>query len=286
MITGCAKLDYKMDYLVVRKKEMINRIYIGEIDLLIIDSTSISITTMLLCELQKQKVKIMFCDEKHNPHSEMVACYGSYDNSIKIKQQLSWSEDIKFQVWTCIVKEKIKKQAEHLHLRGCDKQKEMLYDYMNNVEYKDATNREGHAAKVYFNAIFGMEFSRNDTNPINAALDYGYGILLACFNREIVSSGYLTQLGIFHDNMFNHFNLSSDFMEPFRILVDIRTFDIAPVKFEHDEKMSMLSMLNEEICIDGKIHTVNNAIKIYCKSIFEALNEKDTSKIKFYRNEL
>ena len=66
VITGNAKLDYKMDYMVVRKSDMTTRIYIGEIGMLIIESTAISLTTMLLCELTKHKIKIVFCDEKHN----------------------------------------------------------------------------------------------------------------------------------------------------------------------------------------------------------------------------
>ena len=36
------------------------------------------------------------------------------------------------------------------------------------------SNREGHAAKVYFNALFGMEFTRALSTPENAALNYGY----------------------------------------------------------------------------------------------------------------
>ena len=89
------------------------------------------------------------------------------------------------------------------------------------MKFYDSTNREGHAAKVYFNALFGKDFTRDKDCPINAALNYGYSIILSCFNREIVCSGYLTQLGLFHENMFNHYNLSCDLMEPFRPLVDI-----------------------------------------------------------------
>ena len=63
VITGNAKLDYKMDYMVVRKSDMTTRIYIGEIGMLIIESTVISLTTMLLSELTKHKIKIIFCDE-------------------------------------------------------------------------------------------------------------------------------------------------------------------------------------------------------------------------------
>ena len=109
---------------------------------------------------------------------------------------------------------------------------------------------------------------------------------MSAFAREIVAGGYLTQLGIFHDNMFNPFNLASDLMEPFRILID-RQVILMPLKqFEQQEKMQLVNVLNHEVQIDGKTQYVNNAIKIYCKSVFDALNEDDSSLIRFYKNEL
>ena len=93
-------------------------------------------------------------------------------------------------------------------------------------------------------------------------------------------------MGIFHDNMFNPFNLASDLMEPFRILID-RQVILMPLKqFEQQEKMQLVNVLNHEVQIDGKTQYVNNAIKIYCKSVFDALNEDDSSLIRFYKNEL
>ena len=154
------------------------------------------------------------------------------------------------------------------------------------LDWNDATNREGHAAKVYFNALFGLNFTRTSDNFVNAALNYGYSIILLTFTREIVANGYITQLGLFHDNMFNQFNLASDLMEPFRILVDQKVVGWCIHQFEHDEKMQMVNILNQEIKIDGKIQYVNNAIKIYCKSVFDALNENDSSMIRFYKLEL
>ena len=59
-----------------------------------------------------------------------------------------------------------------------------------------------------------------------------------------------------------------------------------PDKFEHDEKMQMVNMLNQEVVIDGKQNYLNNAIKIYCRSVFEAINQQDISLIRFYRDEL
>lgn len=286
VVTGCAKLDYKMDYMVVRKQDSTSRVHLSELGMVIVESTAISMTAVLLCELTKRKVKVIFCDEQHNPQSELLPYYGSHDTSAKLKRQIEWTASVKGLVWTEIVAEKIRKQSHHLEERGYAVQAEMLAQYIKELEFGDETNREGHAAKVYFNALFGMDFTRSKENSINAALNYGYGILLSCFNREIVANGYITQLGLFHDNMFNQFNLASDFMEPFRILVDRKVFDLQPQKFEQEEKRELIYMLSDIVVIDGKNNYISNAIKIYCRSLFEALNEGDISLIKFYRDEL
>ena len=155
VITGCAKLDYKMDYLVVRKQSGISRIHLSEIGLLLVESTAVSLTSMLLCEMVKRKIKIVFCDEKHNPHSELMPYYGSHDTSVKVKRQVTWTDDVKEAVWTEIVTEKIRKQKELLEWLGKDEAK-LLSQYIEQIAWNDETNREGHSAKVYFNAIFGL----------------------------------------------------------------------------------------------------------------------------------
>ena len=284
IITGSAKLDLSMGFLVVRQKE-VKKIHLNEIYMIMIESTAVSITAALLSELSKKKIKVIFCDEKRNPCSELISYYGAFDTSSKVRKQILWSDDIKKAVWTEIVSEKIKKQAEHLKSVGRS-ESDMLYGYLKEIQFGDATNREGHAAKVYFNALFGKDFTRTEENSINAALNYGYSIILSMVNREIVSNGYITQLGLFHDNMFNQFNLGSDLMEPFRILVDNLVKSEMPEKFEHEEKMMMLGLVEKEVNIGGRTEFVNNAIKIYCRSIFDALNDNDVSLIKFYNCEL
>lgn len=284
VLSSSAKLDYQLGYLVIRKEDTC-RIHISEISMLIIESTSVSLTAALLNELTKKKVKVIFCDEKRNPSSELIPFYGSHDTSAKIREQIKWTDEQKADVWTKIVAEKIGKQAEVLREYG-KKEADLLESYINEIEYDDATNREGHAAKVYFNALFGMDFSRTANNSINAALNYGYGIIVSAFSREIVSNGYLTQIGISHSNMFNQFNLSSDLMEPFRPIIDRRVKEMSPQKFESLEKREVLSVLNDDVFIAGRSENIMNTIKIYCKSVFNAINSNDTSMIKFYEYEL
>ena len=267
------------------RSEEITKIVLSEISTILIESTAVSLTTSLLAELSRRKIKVIFCDEKRNPSAELVSYYGSHDTSNKIRNQIAWKQSTKEAVWTEIVTDKIRKQKELLESLGKEESK-LLLSYLKEIDWNDMTNREGHAAKVYFNALFGLGFTRTEDNFINAALNYGYSIILSAFTREIVANGYLTQLGIFHDNMFNQFNLASDFMEPFRVLVDREVFLMKLVKFEHEEKMQLVNILNDEVKIDGRVQYVNNAIKIYCKSIFDALNENDSSLIRFYKVEL
>ncbi len=278
VIKNRSKLDLKMDYLVCRSSETYS-VFIPEISTLILESTAISLTCALVSELIKNNVKIIFCDEKHNPESELVSYRNSYNSSKKIKQQIMWSEDVKKEVWSRIIKDKIMKQSQLLSERKHEIESKMLIDYSQHILSNDITNREGHAAKVYFNALFGMSFSRRNEHQINSALNYGYAIILSCFNREIVKMGYMTQLGIWHRNEFNAFNLSCDLMEPFRILVDKLVLNLDADK---DMKSQMLEIFNLKVKINNKLQVLENPITIYCQSVIDALNKNDANLIKFY----
>lgn len=284
VISQSAKLDLKLKTLVIRQ-EAITRIPISEIAVLILESTATSVTSVALCELIKSKVKVIFCDEKRNPISELTPYYGSHDTSLKVKMQTHWNEELKQAAWTQIVASKIEKQMQTLIILGFE-QYEKLAHYIDQLEFNDVTNREGHAAKVYFNAMFGKSFARTQDNPTNAALNYGYSLLLSAFNREIVAAGYITQIGIFHDNMYNDFNLSCDLMEVFRPIIDLKVRQMQPTKFEKKEKLELIKVLNSQVIIDNKEQYLLNAIKIYVKSVFDVLNEVENAQIKVYRNEL
>ena len=280
-IENQAKLDYKMGYMVVRGLET-KRVLLDEIGILLIENPAVSLTGILIEALTEKKIKVIFCDRKRNPVAELMPHHGCHDSAAKIRTQIVWEQNIKDIIWRDIVSEKIRKQSEFLMEIGKIQQAGMLSEYVKQVELADSTNREGHAAKVYFNALFGMDFTRSADIPANAALNYGYSLVLSAINREVSANGYLTQLGIFHNNMVNHYNLSCDFMEPFRILVDRMVYSMQPTKFEQDEKHFMWTLLDQKVMIDGQNQFVMNAIKIYTKSVLDAINDKDSAEIKFY----
>ena len=63
VISKRAKLDYQLGYLVVRNEE-VTKIHLSEISTILIESTAATVTTSLLAELTKKKIKVIFCDEK------------------------------------------------------------------------------------------------------------------------------------------------------------------------------------------------------------------------------
>lgn len=283
VISKRAKLDLQLGYMVVRS-ERTTKVHISEMSVLIIESTDVSLTSALLAELVANKIKIIFCDSKRNPCSELLPYYGSHDVSAKIKQQIAWNDKIKGEIGTAIIFNKIIMQSFVLKKLGFDTG-EMLDTYAHQLEYRDKTNREGHAAKVYFNSIFGQSFTRAEDTFVNSALNYGYSILLSACNREIVANGYLTQIGLIHDNIFNSFNLGSDIMEPLRPFVDSVVYEMLINKeleeFATEQKHKILSFLSMDVQIEDKKHVLNYAIKLYCKSVFDAINGNDVSLIKW-----
>lgn len=100
----------------------------------------------------------------------------------------------------------------------------------------DTSNREGFAAKVYFNSLFGQNFSRNLDSFTNSALNYGYSILMSAFARAIYSCGCITQLGIWHKGASNNFNFACDLMEPFRPVIDLEVIGCNFNSFGAEEK--------------------------------------------------
>lgn len=278
VISSNAKLDLKMGFMVIRSDE-IHKVHLSEISVLIVESTAVSITAMLLCELVRRKIKVIFCDEVHNPYGELGPYYGSHDTSDKLRSQINWEISAKNDVWAEIVRNKIEHQA-NLAERFDLNRGQVIREFAGAVKSGDLTNREGHAAKVYFNTLFGMSFSRKADNSINAYLNYGYAIILSAINREIAALGYSTQIGIHHDNMFNNFNLGSDLMEPLRPMIDSIVIGF-PLEVNIESKHILANILNDTVYIDGKRQYLVNAIRIYVKSVTDAVENHNTELIKF-----
>lgn len=277
VISNQSKLSYKNRFLVVKQDNDEKYVHLSEIDTIIVDSIAVSISTYLLKELSDSKINIIFCDEKHNPFGELSSYYSSHNTSKKIQKQINWLKENKDKMWQNIIKNKIINQALMMKKINSNKY-ELLLTYIEDVLSADKTNREGHAAKVYFNELFGKDFVRNESDNINAALNYGYAILLSTINKEVISNGYLTQIGIHHKNEFNEFNLSCDLMEPFRIVIDNFVYYNQEKELNTEFKLDIVNIFNSRYTYENKKYTLKDIIKLYVKNTLEALDEPDKYK--------
>lgn len=283
IIESPCKISAGGNYLIVRGEEL-KKIHLSEIYYLMIASPAVSITGVALCELCRNKVKVIFCDEKHDPYGEFSPYYGSHNCSKKIRQQAAWSKNTMSAVNTALLAKKIENQASLLKKCGFAERAEQLYDYLAEMELDDATNREGLAAKVYFNTLFGMGFIRDENTAVNAALNYGYKVLLSCVNREVAANGCLTQLGINHCNEFNEFNFSCDLMEPFRVVVDEYVYLNKGRELDKEYKHELVNLLNKRVRLERECD-LHDAVGVCVKSAIEALNGNTGEKLRLYNFE-
>ena len=271
IITQHAKLTYSMQMMIVQTRDGINQIPIEDINLLLVSTTQAVITSALISKLAQNQTKVIFVDEKDNPVVETAVYYPGARSMAKLKKQFNWDEHLKELLWTKIVSQKIKNQIavlDNYHLNKDDVQSEL-----DQLEINDESNREAIAARKYFMLLFDKNFVRRDTSAVNAALDYGYAILLSSFNREIVMNGYLTYFGIHHCSQENQFNLASDLMEPFRPFVDYWVKAHEKIKeLTPDIKYGLVELLSLEIKFNGKKTLLTNAITVYVRECLKFLS--------------
>lgn len=272
-INSRCKLETSLNYLVCRT-EVEQRILLDEISVLIIENQQACLTSALISECMAHNIRLIFCDPKHNPQGELEPYHGCYDGLAKYRLQASWTKENSDMVWAKIIENKISNQSFLLRRKKDFDKAGLLKSYALEINPGDPTNREGLAAKVYFNALFGMGFDRrNDFDPKNVFLNYGYSVLLGLVNREIASFGYLNQVGIHHIGETNPFNLGCDFVEPFRPFVDevVAFGDITP----DDYKKKMLEAMGKEIGYAGKKMLLQNAVHMYVQAVLSLLNQKE-----------
>ncbi|WP_071131841.1 type II CRISPR-associated endonuclease Cas1 [Enterococcus timonensis] len=271
-----SKLSYTNNHLIFKTPFEHKLIHLSEIDVIILETTDITITTMLIKRLVDENILVLFCDDKRLPIGKLLPFYGRHDSSLQLTRQLSWNDSRKAEVWTEIISQKILNQSQFLAMQNYPEKAEALKEFQQKLELFDPSNREGHAARTYFNILFGNSFTREQNNDVNAALNYGYTLLLSVFAREIVKSGCLTQLGLKHANQFNDFNLASDLMEPFRPLVDQIVYEHRYQKFSLAKRF-LFNLFNQTYHYNNQEMYLVNIASDYTKKVIKAINEESES---------
>lgn len=213
------------------------------------------------------------CDEVHTPVGVYLPFHTHTRQAGVARKQLEWTDTWRGSVWQQIIRQKILNQAAVLDYAGHTKAT-MLRVMSTRIKPLDDDGHEAFAAKNYFPALFGAEFTRDvSVDARNAALNYGYAIVRAAVARALVGYGFLPCVGIFHDNALNAFNLADDMMEPWRPLLDklvasLKLENQATLEKEH--RTALLGILTTQVRIGGQTHSFLNAVDKMAESLSTA----------------
>lgn len=280
LIENEVTIKVKLNNLIVTKKGEDIWIPLDDISMIVVDNLSSMISMRILCQLSEQGIGLIICNQKHLP----TGYYGAYDNHSRASKVLRYQiEKDRFyynKLWEEIVKEKILNQARAYLIMKNDKEgANWISQYSQEILEGDRTNREGHAAKVYFNLLMGTSFSRgNDDILLNSGLDYGYAILRSYIARVCVGYGLNTQIGIHHKNEYNRFNLVDDLMEPLRPFVDIVAYEIMEdaLYFTPEHRKKLVNILNMKIKYRNKNMYICNMIENYVEQFASQISERES----------
>lgn len=278
------KMHLKLDNLVVKKHGEEFVIPLSDISMIVAEGGDTIVTLRLLSALSKYNIALIVCDNEHLPTGIFHSQNGHFRAYKKLQNQIGWTQNQKDKMWQIVTYFKINNQQDVLSMFEKNIEAiQLLADYKDHVELGDRTNREGHAAKVYFNELFGKQFTRvtqQETDVINAGLNYGYAIMRAQMARIVSGYGLNGLLGIFHKNEYNQFNLVDDLMEPFRQIVDVWVYQNLRnqeyLKYEY--RLQLTNLLNAKIKYGKEVCTVTGAMDKYVKGFIKCIDEKETSK--------
>lgn len=240
------------------KKEAQASIPIEDIGIVILDNHRIIITQGLIESLLANNVALVTCDKTHHPTGLMLNLAGNQLQSAKFKAQISAPQPLLKQLWQQTVKAKIRNQA--LLLRKTGKEAVNMMKWVSEVKSGDAGNLEARAATYYWKNLFPQiqDFRRErEGPPPNSLLNYAYAIIRAIIARNLVGSGLLPTLGIFHRNQYNHYCLADDIMEPYRPFADALVCEIIRNGEDHSEltpsiKRQLLELPTVDVVLDDE----------------------------------
>lgn len=239
-----------------------------DIQTILIDHHSVSLTIPLLNRLSEEQITVVFCNERHFPQSMLMDLETNSLQTKYYRKQVEASLPMKKQIWKQVVEAIIRNQSRLLNeLFQCG---DVLQKYYDNVKSGDSTNREGIAANCYWKKLLGKDFIRDRFGyEPNNLLNYGYALLRSAMARALMDSGLMPTLGVFHRNYFNSFPLADDMMEPYRPFVDRKVLELylaGKREVDREFKVAMLGLFYMELKRDVLTKTTASLVNVYCQT--------------------
>lgn len=279
IIIGCeSKVSLTLNRMRITIDDEYQNIPLSDIDTVIFSHIGVVITIPLLSKLVENNINIIVCDDKNDP----IGIFQPFNNHSlvfkRLNNQLNWKLTRKKKFWKIIIEQKIQSEIDALTIeKKNDLVIKQLNVYKDSVYTDDQTNREAIAARSYFQELFGNGFTRDDNNVVNATLNYGYKIIASYISKCITSRGLITQLGVHHVGESNPFNLTYDFIEPFRVFIDLWVYENIKSSFSTYEKTEIINILNYKINVNHKWIRLCDAIEDIIDSYIAFLDERENN---------
>jgi len=210
------------------------------IDTVIIASSKVSISSKAIRLLASRGVNVVFLDPVGYPVAMLLPPVMNRTVLTRVRQyELFLNREVRLELARRIITCKIENQARLIRYfaknRGEASLNEISYmlssmaTQLMSMKTQDLTTDiigsiEAQAANKYWDAVAALlprdlEFhGRNpdSMDPVNVALNYGYGILYSTTERHILMAGLDPYLGVLHTMKSGKPSLVFDFVEPFR----------------------------------------------------------------------
>ena len=265
-------LSLKNQQLVVKVKDdpdFIRTVPVEDIGFVLLENQQISVSLPLLNALAENNAAVIVCSDKFMPNAMMLNLDSNSIQGERYRDQVNASEPLKKNSWKQTGEAKRRNQAALLD--KLDNDGSVLRPYWQNVKSGDADNREGVAAKIYWDTLFGDDFvrARGGCSP-NEMLNYGYTVLRAAVARSLMGSGLFPAFGIYHRNRYNSFPLADDIMEPYRPFVDEIVFDLyanGESELTKETKAEILKLLYVDTVFDKVMRPLDVGLSITTASL-------------------
>lgn len=241
----------------------------------------------------EKEIEVLFTDSTGNPIGRIWSPrYGSISTIRKGQINFSFSHD-SVQWIKEIIRQKIENQQALILLMGSnvevgqytiDKAINRLEDYRRKLSSLDgdvvadiaATLRgwEGVSSKIYFEVLnlfiptnyrFAQRSQHPALDPVNALLNYGYGLLYGKIEGALIKSGIDPYIGIMHRDNYNRPVLVYDIIELYRIWVDYIVYTLVIQGVVTDEFYSKRE--------DGSVWLETLGRRVLIQSFNDYLNE-------------
>lgn len=208
------------------------------------ESTRADVPVSFFTSAANHGVPIVCCDRFDNPVSLMLPA----SQNSRVAQRHLAQQNLKLpkakQAWQAIVRTKLINQATAL---GDPEVSPAIRALAADVKSGDSTNREAQGARLYWRAMFGDDFRRNQASgdPVNGALNYGYTVIRGSVARAITAAGLWPTLGVHHHARENAWCLADDLMEPFRPAVDAIVLTVADEFPSRESRTKLVEVVND-----------------------------------------